>query len=76
MIWVQLNADSKLVLPNFSQLIVMKENKEDGKVILDLTEFKNVLDKHLKDIGKVEIYRNNVSVKIENKPENAKLYDL
>lgn len=76
MIWVQLNENSKLVLPNFSQLIVMKENKEAGKVLLDLTELNSVLNKHSNDIEKVEIYRNDASIKIENKPENAKIYDL
>jgi len=76
MIWVQLNENSKLVLPNFSQLIVMKEQKENDKVVLDLTELNTVLNKHSNDIEKVEIYRNDVSVKIENILENAKFYDL
>jgi len=76
MIWVQLKENSKLVLPNFSQLIVMKEDKEDGKVVLDLTELNIVLNKYPEDIEKIEVYRNNASVKIENMPENANLYDL
>lgn len=76
LIWVQLTKDSKLVLPNFSQLITMKEEKEVGKVVLDLDKLNGVLNKHSEDIEKVEIYRNDMSVKIDNKPENAKSYDL
>lgn len=76
MIWVQLNKDSKLVLPNFSQLITMKEEKENGKVVLNLTKLNDVLSKHSNDIEKVEIYRNDASVNIINKPENTKIFDL
>lgn len=76
LIWVQLKADSKLVLPNFSQLITMKEEKEKGRVILDLTKLSDVLTKHSDDIEKVEVFRNDNSIKIENNPENVKMYDL
>ncbi len=65
-----------MVLPNFSQLITMKEEKENSKVVLDLTELNIVLNKYPKDIEKIEVYRNNASVKIENMPENTNLYDL
>jgi CRISPR-associated protein Csh2 len=75
-IWVQLNEESKLVLPNFSQLILMKEEKENGRVVLDLSRLKAILTKHLSEIGLVEIYRNDASLKIENMPENASVYDL
>ena len=54
----------------------MKEEKENSKVVLDLTELNIVLNKYPKDIEKIEVYRNNASVKIENMPENANLYDL
>lgn len=76
LIWVQLKADSKLILPNFSQLITMKEEKEKGRVILDLTKLSDVLTKHSDDIEKVEVFRNDNSIKIENNPENVKMYDL
>lgn len=76
LIWVQLNKTSKLVLPNFTQLINMEEEKKNGKVVLDLSALKDVLDKHSDDIETVEIYRNNASVMVDNKPENANIYDL
>jgi len=76
MIWVQLNADSKLVLPNFSQLVEMKKEKENGKVILNLSKLNDVLNKHSDDIEKIEIYRNDASIKIMNKPENSNIFNL
>ena len=35
MIWIVLKENSKLVLPNLTQLVKMKEEKVDGKVVLD-----------------------------------------
>ena len=76
LIWVQLNTNSKLVLPNFTQLISIKNEKQDGKVVLDLTELSSILKKHSGEIENIEIYRNNASLMIDNKPENANIYDL
>jgi CRISPR-associated protein Csh2 len=76
MIWVQLNENSKLVLPNFTQLITIKEDKEDGRVVLNLSGLNDVLDKNSNDIEKVEIYSNEASVIIENMPGNIKMYTL
>lgn len=75
-IWVELNENSKLVLPNFSQLIKMKDDKENGLVVLDLSELKNVLSKYNNDIEKIEIFRNETSIKLENQPESCKIYSL
>ena len=76
LIWVRLKENSKLVLPNFSQLIQMKDEKMDGKVILDLSELSAKLERYKDEIEKIEIYHNDASILIENKPDNAKLYDL
>jgi len=76
LIWVQLNETSKLVLPNFTQLIKMGDEKKEDKVVLDLEELKSKLEKYNNDIEKIEIFRNNASIKVENAPENAKIYDL
>jgi CRISPR-associated protein Csh2 len=76
LIWIPLKENSKLGLPNFSQLILMKEEKENGKVVLDLLRLKTILTKHLSEIETVEIYRNDASIKIENLPENASVFDL
>jgi len=76
LIWVQLNANSKLVLPNFTQLISIEEEKKAGKVVLDMAELSSVLKKHSDEIETIEIYRNDTSILIENLPENAKIYNL
>jgi len=76
LIWVQLKENSKTVLPNFSQLIEMKSEKKEGKVILDLSKLKEILLKNNENIDVVEIFANNASVIIENIPENSKNHNL
>lgn len=76
MIWVQLTDTSRLVLPNFNNLIEMKEEKQDGKVVLDLYKLNNVLNKHANEIEKIEIYRNDNSIEVENQPEGANVFGL
>jgi CRISPR-associated protein Csh2 len=76
LIWVELKENSKLVLPNFSQLIKMKDDKENGLVVLDLSELKNILSKYNNEIEKIEIFRNKTSIKLENSPESCKIYSL
>ena len=76
LIWVQLKDSSKLVFPNFNNLVCMKEEKQDGKVVLDLAKLSEELKKHSEEIEKVEIYLNKSSIKIENSIEHSNLYDL
>ncbi len=76
LIWVQLNENSKLVLTNFSQLITMKEEKEDGKVVLDLAYLSTELKKHASELELIEIYRNEGSIIVENQPDGANIFGL
>jgi len=76
LIWVQLKDSSKLVLPNFTQLIRIENKKRDGKVVLNLNDLKTELEKHKSDLENIELYRNNASVYIENAPENSKTYNI
>ena len=76
LIWVQLKENSKLILPNFNTLIEMKNEKQNGKVVLNLEALSKVLDKHSNEIEKTEIYRNETSIIIENKPKNSNIFDL
>jgi len=76
LIWVQLKTESKLVLPNFNTLISMKNEKQDGKVVLDLAKLSEELKKHTSEIENIEIYRNDGSIVIENQPEGAKVFGL
>ena len=76
LIWVQLRENSKIVLPNFSSLVEMRSEKENGKVVLDLTGLGKVLKQFEAEVESIEIFRNETSIKIENKPGNANLFDL
>lgn len=76
LIWVELKVNSKLVLPNFNNLIVMKKEKREGKVVLDLAELTKVLKQVDAEIEKIEIYRNDASIIIENKLVGASVFNL
>lgn len=76
LIWVQLKENSKIVLPNFTQLLKMCPEKIDNKVVLDCSLLKDVLSKHQQEIECIEIYRNENSITVKNQPESANEFDL
>ncbi len=76
LVWVQLNQDSKLVLPNFSQLIKLKEEKQDGKVVADFSELNDLLKKYQDEIEQVEIFKNPGSITVEKEPEFSELKEF
>lgn len=76
LIWVQLKAESKLVLPNFNSMIVLSPEKENGKISLDLEPLRKELQKYSSEVEKIEIYRNEAALVIKNQPENANLFSL
>lgn len=76
LIWVTLKADSKLVLPNFTQLMKMSKEKTDRKVQLDLSDLKAVIDRNSPDIESVEIYLNKASIEVKNAPQSAVIKDI
>ncbi|MBP8993611.1 MAG: type I CRISPR-associated protein Cas7 [Bacteroidales bacterium] len=76
LVWVTLKPESKLVMPNFTQLIKMSKEKIDGKVQLDLTELKNVVDANKNEIEAFEIYGNEASIIIVNAPKDAIIKNL
>ncbi|MGI9527810.1 MAG: type I CRISPR-associated protein Cas7 [Weeksellaceae bacterium] len=71
--WVQLNENSKMVMPSFIEFI---EINEDG--IIDLNKVKEYLSQeHIaKEIESVEIYYNKSITKVENAPENSKFHTI
>ncbi|HAG15347.1 MAG TPA: CRISPR-associated protein [Bacteroidales bacterium] len=75
-IWVQLKETSKLVLPNFNNLVFMENEKQNGKVVLDLTKLSEELKKHKEEVESIEIYRNDASILIKNQPEDANIFGL
>lgn len=76
LIWVTLKPESKLVLPNFTQLMKMEKEKVEGKVQLDLAELKKVVDANRNEIEAFEIYCNEASIITVNPPEGAIIKNL
>ncbi|WP_026474897.1 type I CRISPR-associated protein Cas7 [Alkaliflexus imshenetskii] len=66
LIWITLKEGSKLVLPNLTQLVKLKQVKENGLVVLDCEKLKAKLADFKAEIESVEIAYNNDSMKLEN----------
>ncbi|MBQ9215107.1 MAG: type I CRISPR-associated protein Cas7 [Bacteroidales bacterium] len=76
LVWVQLKDDSKIVLPNFTNLIDLKDDKEEGKCIYDFNKLKTVLDGAKGEIASIEVYFNKQTCKLLNLPNDTKQNDL
>lgn len=73
--FVTLKENSTLVLPNFTELVKMKENEND-KRIFDLSKVTHELSKYTEEIKSCEIYFNENLVAVENLPSNCQIFDL
>lgn len=71
LVWVQLKEYSKIVLPNFTSLIELKDDKIVGKYVYDFEKLKCELSKFTSDIESVEIYYNQHSIELVNIPANT-----
>lgn len=76
LVWVTLNPESKLVLPNFTQLMKLEKEKVNGKVQLDLSELKKVIEANVAEIESIEISLNQASIEVKNAPQNASIKSL
>ena len=74
--YVELKEDSKLVLPNFTEMVKMEERKDGGKRYFDLSPIKKELEKHKNEIIKCEIYYNNNNVEVYNLPDGCIKLDI
>ncbi|MEG2239079.1 MAG: type I CRISPR-associated protein Cas7 [Bacteroidales bacterium] len=74
--WVQLNENSKIVLPNFTTLIDLLPDKKDGKCIYDCVKLTNELNKISDEIEKIELYYNQITTNLINLPKNITQNDL
>jgi len=74
--YVELKEGSKLVLPNFTEMVNMSDSKENGKRYFDLDNIKNEMKKYSSEISKCEIYYNQNNTVVENLPENCKELEL
>lgn len=76
LLWVKLTQTSKAVLPNFSQSVKLSKN-DTGKIEIDLTATKTVIDNNIADIDSVEIYYLPESIVLKGEPtEKTKKFDL
>lgn len=74
--YVELKENSKLVLPNFTEMVEIADKKDGGKRYFDLSAVENELKKHESEIEKCEIYFNSNNVVVENLPENCRKSEL
>jgi CRISPR-associated protein Csh2 len=74
--YVELNKDSKLVLPNFTEMVKISDAKENGKRYFDLEDVKSELSKYSDEISKCEIYFNSNNVVVENLPDSCQKLNL
>lgn len=76
LVWVQLKADSKTVLPNFTDLIILQSEKEEGKCVYDFAKLTVALNNIVDEIESIDIFYNKQTCKLENLPEKATQNDL
>lgn len=71
LIWITLKEASKLVLPNLTQLVEMKAEKDEGRVVLDCEKLKNKLAEVKAEIESVEFAYNKNAMILKNKPDGV-----
>lgn len=76
LLWVQLKENSKIVLPNFTTLIDLLPEKENGKCIYDFIGLREELSKVTGEIEAIEIYYNKYMNRVENLPLHTIEKDL
>jgi CRISPR-associated protein Csh2 len=77
LVWIQLKENSKLVLPNINSLITQeKVNKEDGKMVFDLSSVATIVENYKNEIETFELYYQSENTKVLNQGETAKHFDL
>ncbi len=74
--YVELKEGSKLVLPNFTEMVIMQNKKDNGKRYFDLSKIKEELKKYDDEIEKIEIYYNSNTTEVINLPEKAQIKEL
>lgn len=62
-LFVELKQDSRLYLANLDNYVTV--DKADGKIVYDLTELEKALAPHLDEIAGIELYFNQIRVKVK-----------
>lgn len=76
LVWVQLKEESKVVLPNFTELVVLLSEKEDGKCVYDFAQLRDVVKMIVNEIESIDVFYNKQTCKLVNLPEKATQNDL
>ena len=76
LVWIQLNDNSKIVLPNFSTLINLQEEKDNGKCVYDFEKLKKELVPYNSDIQAIEIFYNKQTCILKDLPSGTVEKDL
>lgn len=76
LVWVQLNENSKIVLPNFITLIKLENEKIDEKYIYNFEKLTTELDKFDSDIQSIKIFYNKQTCDLKNMPTRTIKNDL
>ncbi len=69
--WVQLNEDSKLILPAFTDLVKALPEKQDGKTVFDFEKVSQLLSGFSSEIEAIELYINGQSATATNLPKGC-----
>lgn len=76
LVWIQLKKKSKIVFPNLSTLIDIKDEKEEGIVVYDFKKLKEHISELTEEIEKIELYINRQACKVINEPNNVEVKDI
>lgn len=76
LVWVQLSENSKSVLPNFTTLIELLPDKNDGKCVYDFSKLKAALEKISNEVALSQVFYNKKSTQIDNLPPDIEEGDL
>ncbi len=76
LVWIQLNENSRIVLPNFTTLIKLEDKKTDGKYVYEFAELTAELNKFNNDIQSIGVFYNQQTCILKNLPEKTTKNDL
>ncbi len=74
--WVQLNEDSKLILPAFTDLVKALPEKQEGKTVFDFEKVTQLLSDHNDEIESIELFINEQSATAINLPDGCTVLPL
>ncbi|MDD4086787.1 MAG: type I CRISPR-associated protein Cas7 [Bacteroidales bacterium] len=69
--WVQLNNDSKLILPTFTDLVKAQPEKQEGRTVFDFEKVSQLISAYGSEIETIELYINGQSATAINLPEGC-----